>query len=172
MVYQNYINNMFNLSFFFNYKYVIFKKQKNYLIVYFFKYITLKICIKLLYDNNKFFKKNDNILLRKQIVSCVTVIYRTINFVGKTYKILNKKKIMNMKFNRSHITYIFFNQNFIKKKISKQKYKYKFFCTKNIKKLKNILNTVRKLNIFTLRGIKLSKSIKYKKKGKISTYTM
>ena len=55
--------------------------------------------------------------------------------------------------------------------ISKQKILIKSLKQETWLKLNKLVKSVRKQNIFTGRGLKLSKSIIFKKKGKVSSYS-
>ena len=91
--------------------------------------------------------------------------YSKLKFTGKGYKIKkNKKCNMMLLFNRSHITNIFWKNIFIKKI---KKYKMYVCGTKNniCKIISTILNT-RSINIFTKKGLRVSRQILLKKKNK------
>ena len=84
----------------------------------------------------------------------------------------NKKLIFI--FNRSHITFLYFNDflysNFKKK--SKTHFKFKFLLYSDIGFFIGFLKKIRKFNVFTKRGIKINKLPFFKKKGKISQYRL
>lgn len=90
--------------------------------------------------------------------------FSKIKFTGKGYKIKkNSKKSVILLFNRAHIT-IFWWNNFILKKLKKYKMYIKH-TNKNRQAVKALLG-VRNINIFTKKGLRSSRQILYKKKGK------
>lgn len=93
-----------------------------------------------------------------------------VSFTGKTYKWLLKTNLWRLTFNRAHPTFVFFNKNLLKKKITKNKVK--FFCLNSVSKntLIKLLYSVRGYNIFTQRGLKIKGLLTFKKRGKISAY--
>ncbi len=87
-----------------------------------------------------------------------------IKFTGKGYKIKkNSKESLILLFNRSHTTTIWW-KNIIVKKLKK----YKMYIKYNPinKKIIETLINVRPVNIFTKKGLRRSRQILYKKKGK------
>lgn len=144
----------------FNYNYSMYLKN-NYIYIYTYnKNITIIIKI-----NNKIKNKNYNKDLVKIFLNqfCY-IIYIKIKFTGKGYKIKkNTNKSMIFLFNRAHITNIWWKNIFLFK-IKK----YKIFLkiqNNNINIINNILN-IRYINIFTKKGLRISKQILLKKKGK------
>jgi hypothetical protein len=90
--------------------------------------------------------------------------FSKIKFTGKGYKIKkNTKSSLVLLFNRAHTTVIWWRGLFLKKL---KKYKmYLRYTNKN----KNIINTiinVRPINIFTKKGLRGTRQILLKKKGK------
>jgi ribosomal protein L6P/L9E len=123
--------------------------------------------IKLLFDecdNNSIFMNNT---INKFLKELHMYHYIKIKFKGKGYKIkiLRKRKMIQFFFGVSHI-----KVTFLKKIILKKLTKYKFLLkSKNIHILKRISNkilNVRKINPYTLRGLRLSKAVVIKRKGK------
>jgi hypothetical protein len=98
-------------------------------------------------------------------------VFLKIKFKGKGFriKIFRKLKIIKFYFGRSHITFFKFRKLKIKK-VTKYKFllkslnplKFKQICTKVIK--------IKPMNVFTLRGLRISKQIIYKRKGKKGSY--
>lgn len=87
-----------------------------------------------------------------------------IKFTGKGYKIKkNNKKSMILLFNRAHITVMWWN-NIIIKKLKKYKIYIKY--TLKMKKIIERLLNTRSINIFTKKGLRKSRQILFKKKGK------
>lgn len=92
-----------------------------------------------------------------------------IKFFGKTFKWIFTRKKIKFKVQKAHKTFIIFkNWKFKKKK--KFKFKIRYFLKKDFLNMKNNLKKIKPINIFTKKGLKLLKYIRYKKKGKISTY--
>jgi len=159
-----------------NYKYIIiYNKLNNTYIKYkfnlnvsihFFKNLRY-IIIKLNYltlDNN-----NLNLLLNKQIKSINFYFVKKIVFFGKGFKIKKlKNETIRLFFNKSHINFIKWN-NMLVKKLKKTKI---LICSSNFKYIDSSARTVvncRKLNIFTKKGLRLSRQLIYKKVGKKTT---
>lgn len=90
--------------------------------------------------------------------------YVKIKFSGKGYKIKkNSQQSLVLLFNRSHTTVMWWS-NIVLRKLKKYKI-YLKYDNKN----KNIVNTilnVRSVNVFTKKGLRLSRQILFKKKGK------
>lgn len=141
-------------------------------------FLKLRVPIKNLFlsketNNIKIFTENTrkntytNNGLNKFLKELYCYHYLKIKFKGKGYKvkILRKRKMIQFFFGVSHIKIVF-----LKKIILKKLTKYKFFLkSKNIQILKKIGNkilNVRRLNPYTLRGLRLSKTVIVKRKGK------
>jgi ribosomal protein L6P/L9E len=87
-----------------------------------------------------------------------------IKFAGKGYKIKkNTQNSLVFLFNRAHITNIWW-RNTITKKL--KKYKIYMQGTANVLKLALKIISIRPINIFTKRGLRISRQIVLKKKGK------
>jgi len=116
--------------------------------------------------NNKFSNFINNLLK-----SWDFYFFSKIKFKGKGFRIrfLKKNKLVKFFFGRSHKTFIFFKKIFLKK-ISKYK-----FILKSINKSKISVNSemtrgIKPLNVYTLRGLRISRQIIFKRKGKKGTY--
>lgn len=97
--------------------------------------------------------------------------FNKIKFKGKGFRIRFFKKLRLVKFffGKSHKSYIFY-----KKTIVKRINKYKFLI-KNINKSvlmrnKKMTTNIRPMNLYTLRGIRCTRQIIGKRKGKKGTY--
>lgn len=97
--------------------------------------------------------------------------FSKIKFKGKGFRIryLKKLKLVKFFFGRSHKTFILFKNVYLKR-INKYK-----FIVKNIEKTVVIRNrrmavNIKPLNFYTLRGLRASKQIVFKRKGKKGTY--
>lgn len=94
-----------------------------------------------------------------------------IKFKGKGYKIgfYKKKKIINFYFGKSHKS-IFIYKNVKIKKLSK----YKFILLKNnynvLKQISYKIVKIKKINEYTNRGLRLSRQIIIKRKGKKGSF--
>lgn len=124
------------------------------------------------YNSKKNIKENKiNKKFFEFLKSWSIYFFSKIKFKGKGFRIKFFKKIKLIKFyfGRSHKTFILL-KNLKKKKINK--YKFILFHLKK-KKLINtnkLIINIKPLNIYTLRGLKLSRQIIYKRKGKKGTY--
>jgi hypothetical protein len=121
-------------------------------------------------DNNNeldIFEKN---VFKKFIKSLDCYFFLKIKFKGKGYKIKysKKRKFMRFFFGRSHITFMKYKNVIIKKTL-----KYKFVLkSNNLEKLKFVGNktkNIKNVNIFTSRGIRISRSVLFKRRGKKNT---
>lgn len=163
-----------------NYNLIILKNKNKPNIIYTCIYnknflIMIKDTLK---NNKKFIINNKNyinfsILLNltkyfsKDLFSFLNQFYKykyfKVRFVGKGYKIKKKKKIFFLLFNRSHRTRIWWRHIFFKKfKKYKMYLKGTYFCNA----LSHNLLKIRKINIFTKKGLRLTRQKKFKKKGK------
>jgi hypothetical protein len=159
---QNYVN-------IYNYNYSIFQKEKyTYIYVYnnyyscFIK-INKKIEVNI-QSSNKITLKSCNLKsINAFLYQFLTCNFTKIRFVGKGYKI--KKNCSNnifLLFNRSHMTNVWY-KNIILRKYKKYKIYIRHIAAWSI--VQNILS-IRPVNIFTKKGLRTSRQIIYKKKGK------
>jgi hypothetical protein len=110
--------------------------------------------------NYKIFDRSINMYL-KQFYVCD---FTKIKFTGKGYKIKkNSKKSIILLFNRAHMTVLWWNNIFIKKL---KKYKMYIKYTPSNKKIIQYLLKTRLINIFTKKGLRTSRQVLFKKKGK------
>lgn len=115
-------------------------------------------------DNNIVYMNNT---INKFLKNLYSYHYLKIKFKGKGYKIklLRKKKMIQFFFGVSHIK-VTFLKNLILKKLSKYKFLIKSNNIHALKKISNKIINVRKINPYTLRGLRLSKMVIVKRKGK------
>jgi len=150
-----------------NYKFNIFINNKKSLI-FINKYNNiLKIVHKKLINNQNLLNSTINKFLK------LIDIYKfiKIKFKGKGFKIgfYKNKNIMNFFFGSSHIN-VFLIKNVLIKKISKYKFILKSNNINIINNLsKNIVN-IRKINFYTLRGLRQSRQFIIKRKGRKGTF--
>ena len=90
--------------------------------------------------------------------------YFKIKFAGKGYKIKKyPNKGINLIFNRAHRTHMYYN-HVICRRI--KKYKIYIRCVIFYKEIVDALVNVRKVNIFTKRGLRITRRLLQRKKGK------
>jgi len=166
-------------------------KKKNFL---YFIVFTNTMCVKYtVSDSSKINIINDlniinininfynNLSIFKKIVmnlnnSLNIYFFKKITFAGKGYKIKKiykniqniYKNIISFYFNKSHFNTVYFN-NVLIKKLKKTKLIISSINLKHLYYLTNIILNIRKVNIFTLKGLRLSRQIIYKKIGKKSS---
>jgi ribosomal protein L6P/L9E len=135
-------------------------------------YININLnSIKFIYKNIKI----ENVFNLKKFTNFIKswnyYFFKKIKFKGKGYKIkyLKKKKIMNFFFGKSHLTLFKYNHINVKK-ITKYKYLLKSNNLNKLSHLSKKIILIKPLNFYTSRGLRLSKQIVYKRKGKKNTY--
>ncbi len=109
--------------------------------------------------------KHVTIALNNLLFSWESFFFKKIAFTGKGFKIKKKQKVVFFFFNKSHISLMICNSAIIKK-IHKQKI---LFFYKNYSLYSEILNKVlniRYANIYTKRGLRFSRQLILKRKGK------
>lgn len=116
-------------------------------------------------DKNKLFSFEFNSFL----ISWDSIFFKKIRFTGKGFKF--KKKVANLFlfFNRAHKCF-FIGNNIILKRLSKNKI---ILLKNNYKHLTHdsiIIRKIRSINIFTKRGLRLSRQLVLKKKGKTASH--
>ncbi len=171
-----------NLNFLFlkknNNKYILIYNKNNNIYIKYKLNINIKlyyiknlkyILIELNYFSQEFLYNFNciNKLIDNQI-KCINFYFtKKIIFFGKGFKIkkLKKKNIINLYFNKSHINFLKWN-NIIIKKLKKSKILINSVNFNNIIKITNNIINCRGLNIFTKKGLRLSRQIIYKKIGK------
>lgn len=105
--------------------------------------------------------------LKKFLISLNSYFFLKIKFKGKGYKInfFKKTKLIKFFFGSSHIQ-IFKLKNILIKKISKYKFILKNTNLENLNSISKKIIQIRKINPYTLRGIRITKSIIIKRKGR------
>jgi ribosomal protein L6P/L9E len=151
-----------------NIYYIYFKiNSKKNTIYYNFEINSINISLFII---NKNIIKNTN-YLSTFLKSLNIYFFFKIKFKGKGYRIrfYKKNKIVKFYFGKSHPA-IFFFKNIILKKVSKYKFVIK---GKNLNSLKTTsleISKIKPSNIYTLRGLRLSRQKIYKRKGKKGSY--
>lgn len=97
--------------------------------------------------------------------------FKKIKFKGKGFRIkfFKKIKIIKFFFGKSHKTFIFL-KNINKKKINKYKFYIIGINKQKILKIVEKILKIKKINIYTLRGLRKNRQIIFKRKGKKGTY--
>ena len=93
---------------------------------------------------------------------------KKILFSGKGYKIKKKKSSIFFYFNKSHFN-IFIYKNILFKKIKKNKLILKSSNNNFMFNLLKTITNIRNINLYTLKGIRISRQVVYKKIGKKSS---
>ena len=172
-----------------NFNFIIIKNFDFYYIIIY----NLKFYLKLNFKNKKFLKLNKsinqikfkNIFLKKYFYLINDKLYKflkkldsyyysKIKFKGKGYKIsiYKKKKIINFFFGSSHKSIINYKNVIIKRPVKNYKYKFILF-TNNFNYFKNNIKktiNIKKINFFTGRGIRCSRQIIIRRKGKKGSF--
>lgn len=116
-----------------------------------------------LYNKNRLFKYN------YKLSQIYKGFFKKIKFTGKGFRLTSykRKRIIEFIFGHSHIYLLFIKSVFYKRY---NKYKYILY-SKNAQILKNVareISRVKKLNLYTLRGLRETKTIVVKRKGRKS----
>lgn len=157
------IINLYNKKYNFNF---IINSEKSFFFLNKFNNI-IKI-----YHKNIF---NNQILINSTLNNFIKLIniyeFVKIKFKGKGFKIgfYKNKNIMNFFFGASHIN-TFLIKNMIIKKISKYKFILKSTNIKELNNLSKHIVNIRKINFYTLRGLRKSRQILIKRKGRKGTF--
>ena len=155
----NLYNKNYNFNFFLNYKNnLVFLNKFNNIIK--------------IYNKNIF---NNQILINSTVNNFIKLIdiyeFVKIKFKGKGFKIgfYKNKNVMNFFFGASHIN-TFLIKNTLIKKISKYKFILKSTNIINLNTLSKQIINIRKINHYTLRGLRQSRQILIKRKGRKGTF--
>jgi hypothetical protein len=125
-----------------------------------------------IYHKNVF---NNQILINTTLNNFIKLIdvyeFIKIKFKGKGFKIgfYKNKNIMNFFFGASHIN-TFLIKNMLIKKISKYKFILKSTNVIELNNLSKQIVKIRKINYYTLRGLRKSRQILIKRKGRKGTF--
>ena len=148
-------NDTYYFSITFNQNKLFINKNTNTIKILDFKFNNLNRLIN--YEMKNFLFSWDNIYFNK------------IKFTGKGFKFKKKENNLFLFFNRAHKCF-FIGTNIILIRLSKNKV---ILLKNNIKHLiydSNLIRNVRSNNIFTKRGLRFSRQIVLKKKGKTATH--
>jgi hypothetical protein len=154
---------------------ILKKKDTNILYIYNdINYLILKIV-----DSNIFFNKSLKLIkfcrieknemldncINKFLFSWNNFFFKKITFNGKGFKLKKKKQNLIFFFNHSHLN-LFIPINTYLKKIQKNKILIFYKNFKNYTSFLKKIITIRKINIYTKRGLRFSRQLVYKRKGK------
>lgn len=145
---------------------VILKKNKKIMLIYSTKFLFFKFFLK------KFNLKSNTIFNKfiTLLINLYKIYFKKLFYFGKAFKIFKKKFFIRFKSNRGNLNRFFVLSNFYFIRKSKQRFKLKALKIGLLPRFLYFLQKYRSLDVFTWRGIKLSKSILFKKKGKVSGY--
>jgi ribosomal protein L6P/L9E len=121
----------------------------------------LKLIKFLKIEKNKIIENSIN----KFLFSWNNFFFKKITFNGKGFKLKKKKQNLIFFFNHSHLT-LFIPINTYLKKIQKSKVMIFYKNYKNYNSFLKKIITIRKINIYTKRGLRFSRQLVYKRKGK------
>lgn len=110
-----------------------------------------------------------NYEIKNFLFSWDNIYYNKIKFTGKGFKFKKKESNLFLFFNRAHKCF-FIGTNIILIRLSKNKV---ILLKNNINHLiydSNIIRSIRSNNIFTKRGLRFSRQIIFKKRGKTATH--
>lgn len=169
-----------------NNSYTILLKKKKSLLLYIFSRDKIFKQGVLIEDNDVFFDKNTQTVVIKTnklnnineyslykynsyIINLVGIFYKKIKFSGKGFKISSykKKKAIKFIFGHSHMT-LLICRALRYKRLGKTKY---IFFSKNkdiLVKTATEIKFLKKINLYTLRGLRISKMKIIKRKGRKS----
>ncbi len=165
----------------YNYNLIVINKNNIYIYIYnkiFYFTIMTKFNIFIEENTNAIIIENFDSKKKKELEKKIietfiktwsVYFFQKIKFTGKGYKIKKKKKSIKFFFGRSHLTTIFFKKINIRRLT---KYKLFFFTKKyeTVKFINSLIKKIRKINIYTKRGLRFSRQKIYKKTGKKSSY--
>jgi ribosomal protein L6P/L9E len=165
----------------YNYNLLLINKNNTYIYIYnkiFYFTIITKFYVFVEENSNAIIIENFDSKKKKELEKKIietfiktwnVYFFQKIKFTGKGYKIKKKKKSIKFFFGRSHLTTIFFKKISIKRLT---KYKLFFFTKKyeTVKFINSLIKKIRKINIYTKRGLRFSRQKIYKKTGKKSSY--
>ncbi len=165
----------------YNYNLLLINKNNTYIYIYnkiFYFTIITKFYVFVEENSNAIIIENFDSKKKKELEKKIietfiktwnVYFFQKIKFTGKGYKIKKKKKSIKFFFGRSHLTTIFFKKISIRRLT---KYKLFFFTKKyeTIKFINSLIKKIRKINIYTKRGLRFSRQKIYKKTGKKSSY--
>lgn len=144
---------------------IIFYSEHRYILIFIKKFNFFKKSNILLLNYNLYYTYRITDFFIHYIDNWTLFFIKKLKFKGKGFKIIKNKQKLFLSFNHSHITLMIFF-NVICVKINKLKY---IFLYKNYLKLIKIVKTlynIRPINIFTKKGIRLSRQKIFKKIGK------
>jgi len=119
------------------------------------------------FSERNLWSKVVNSYLNKLFFSWNNFFFKKIKFSGKGYKIKksNKKKYIKLFFNKSHFTIYAFKKEFLKK-IRKTKFLVKNSNFMKLNKHAELLVSIRRSNLYTGKGLRLSRTVIFKKASK------
>jgi hypothetical protein len=157
------IINLYNANYNFNF---FIDNEKNYFFINKFNNV-VKIYNKKVFNNQTLINSTLNNFLK--LIDIYEFV--KIKFKGKGFKIgfYKNKNIMNFFFGASHIN-TFIITNTLIKKISKYKFILKSTNIRELNDLAKKIVNIRKINYYTLRGLRKGRQILIKRKGRKGTF--
>lgn len=159
---NSYIINIFNKI-----KIIRFLISSNYLVMYNRNSKNLEIFFQNYNKNLRLIE----ILLNDLAFSLNRLWHLKIKFAGKGFKIKRRRKTKSIKFYfyYSHINVVILKRSKLKQR-KKNRFIIKSWDRQNLIRAGNIITSIKPLNIYTKRGIRVGRQIVFKKTGKKSNY--
>lgn len=126
-------------------------------------------CVSLTLNNTSSLNMTLNKYINDLLFSWNNFFFKKIKFIGKGYRIkkFKKKRIIKLKFNRSHINILRSGNNIIKK-IRKTKILVANTHREELTKTSQTITNVRPVNLYTKRGLQIKRCVNYRKMSKKS----
>lgn len=166
ILWEKKFNNYVNINLFNENKNIILVSNKNKIFI-----DKWSNSIVLINKETQFYFTKINNILYKFFKSFNSFFFNKIKFKGKGFRIKFYKKIKLVKFffGKSHKTFYLF-KNIKIKKINKYKFIILSLNKKKVNDISNNITKIKNINVYTLRGLRLSRQIINKRKGKKGTY--
>ena len=116
------------------------------------------------------FRKIHNIAFQRSVNTLQKLLFKRLTYTGKGYRVyLKNKNRIFMQLGYSHKVYVS-TSNIAYVFLMKTKFLFLSFCHFSLDRYMQEITLLRSLNIFTSKGIRLSRQVVYKKVGKVSAY--
>ncbi len=155
------VKNNSNYIYIYSKKWFIIKSIDNYEVTYKKSINLLELTAKSPFYKARLLTK----LLNSLLFSWESIFFKKITFSGKGFKIKKKQKIIFFFFNKSHMSLLICNSAIVKK-TNKQKLVFFYKNSSAYELMLAKLLKIRYANIYTKRGLRFSRQLILKRKGK------